>query len=593
MTHVIATAGHVDHGKSTLVRALTGTDPDRLEEEKARGLTIDLGFAWTLLPSGREIGFVDVPGHVRFLKNMLAGVGSVEACLFVAAATEGWKPQSEEHLRILELLGVVDGVVAISKVGSIDEELRELARLEVSEHLAGTFLEKSPLIEVDAPAGIGLQEIERALDDLTHRLPDPLDRGRPRLWIDRCFSMRGVGTVVTGTLAGGTLTIDDRLEVVPGPPPSGRPRTVRVRGLQSHSRDVDRAAPGRVAVNLAGVSHGELARGQALVAPGQWEPTRRLDAQMSVLHSYDGGLSRTGAFRAHFGSGQHAVSLRVLGHETIAAGATGFVRVHLPVPLPLLPGDRFILREVGRSCTVGGGEVLDIAPVVKASRARPDRSVERVIAEHGIIEAGRLERLTGQRRPPDLAGRWVTDGGAREAAEDDLRRRIAAAGRFGLDLARLNDLERALVDTLPEASVDGSRVLLAQDGQTGTLDDHPFLTAVAASPFAPPSPQECSVTRDDLRELVRTRRIVESQGIYFAPGAIVEAARRIQLLLETHSGGVTTSLIRECLGTSRKFALPLLAHLDALGATRRRGDLRIAGARLDEIAADRGLGQER
>src|ERR1051325_3420005 len=225
--HVVATAGHVDHGKSTLVQALTGIDPDRFAEEKARGLTIDLGFAWMMLPSGRELAFVDVPGHVRFIKNMLAGVGAVDACLFVVAAPEGWKPQSEEHLRILDLLGVSRGIVALTKAAVVDDEWRELARLEVADAVAGTFLADAPIVAVDAPAGHGLDELRAAPDELVATTPTAPDRGRPRLWVDRSFAAKGAGTVVTGTLAGGVLRIDDELEL-----PAGQ--RVRVRALQSH-----------------------------------------------------------------------------------------------------------------------------------------------------------------------------------------------------------------------------------------------------------------------------------------------------------------------------------------------------------------------
>ena len=200
----MATAGHVDHGKSTLVRALTGTDPDRWAEEKERGLTIDLGFASAELPSGAVVSFVDVPGHIRFLKNMLAGVGAVPACLFVVAATEGWKPQSEEHLRILELLGVRHGIVALTKADCVDDDHVELAQLEVAEHVAGTFLDDAEVVEVDAPTGAGLDDLRTALDRLVHATPAAADHGRPRLWIDRAFVVKGAGTVVTGTLGGGS-----------------------------------------------------------------------------------------------------------------------------------------------------------------------------------------------------------------------------------------------------------------------------------------------------------------------------------------------------------------------------------------------------
>ena len=246
---VVATAGHVDHGKSSLVLALTGTDPDRFEEEKRRGLTIDLGFAHTVLPSGEGISFIDVPGHVKFLRNMLAGVGGIDACVFVVAATEGWKPQSEEHLRILELLGVRHGIVALTKLDAVDDEWFELARLDVTDRVRGTFLEGAPIIGVSAHTGAGLDELRVALDALVASTPAARDRHRPRLWIDRVFAARGSGTVVTGTLVDGALEVGERLDAVT---PAHR-YEVRVRAIQSLGRTVDRIGPGnRVALNLVG-----------------------------------------------------------------------------------------------------------------------------------------------------------------------------------------------------------------------------------------------------------------------------------------------------------------------------------------------------
>jgi selenocysteine-specific elongation factor len=372
--HVVATAGHVDHGKSTLVRALTGIDPDRFAEEKRRGLTIDLGFAWTDLPSGGGVAFVDVPGHVRFLKNMLAGVGAVDACLFVVAATEGWKPQSEEHLRILELLGIDRGTIALTKSGIVDADHLELARLDVADRVAGTFLASSEVVAVDAPTGVGLGELRLALDRMLSATSTAADRERPRLWVDRSFAAAGAGTVVTGTLTGGWIATGDELAVVAG----GQERPVRVRALQSQGAAHDRIGPShRVAVNLVGVHHDAVARGDALVRPGQWHLTRTLDASLSVLASLDHDVSRRGAHVAYVGSGEHPVRLRILGPDAIAPGGTGLVRMHLQVALPLLPGDRFVVRESGRGETIGGGEVLDVAPVRSAARAAPARSVVR------------------------------------------------------------------------------------------------------------------------------------------------------------------------------------------------------------------------
>ncbi|MDQ3468658.1 MAG: GTP-binding protein, partial [Actinomycetota bacterium] len=323
---VVATAGHVDHGKSSLVLALTGTDPDRWEEEKRRGLTIDLGFAHATLASGAGISFVDVPGHVRFLRNMLAGVGGVDACLFVVAATEGWKPQSEEHLRILQLLGVTDGVVALTKVDVLgDEELVELATLEVAERIAGSFLDGAPIVPVAVPtqgAPRGLDDLRAALDALVARVPAASDRGRPRMWVDRVFAARGSGTVLTGTLTGGRLAGGDRVELWPGG------ATGRIRGVQVHGQAAEELPPGnRCALNLVGVDREEIGRGHAVVTPGPWHVTAVVDASLSVLASLDHDVSRRGAYVAYIGSGEHAVRLRVLGPDSLAPGSAGQVRL--------------------------------------------------------------------------------------------------------------------------------------------------------------------------------------------------------------------------------------------------------------------------
>ena len=570
--HVVATAGHVDHGKSTLVEALTGTDPDRFAEEKARGLTIDLGFATTTLPSGAVLSLVDVPGHVRFIKNMLAGVGAVDACLFVVAATEGWKPQSEEHLRILELLGVRHGVVALTKVGPADDDLVDLARLEVEERVAGTFLEGAPVVDTDAPTGVGLDNLRAALDDLLAATPTAADHGRPRLWIDRAFSARGAGTVVTGTLTGGRLHTDDELAVHP----AGSP--VRVRALQNHHAERDELPPGsRCAVNLVGVAHDEVVRGHVLVRSDQWHHTTVVDASLRVLDRLDHPVSRRGAHVVYLGSGEHPVRMRILGPDALDPGTEGAVRIHLPEPLPLLPGDRFVLRESGRAETVGGGEVLDVDPTERASRARPDRSVDRVVRERGWVPVDELERLTGERREPDL-DRWVVDPVVLHRTLEDLRNALADAGPRGLDLVGLSELARAAVVLLDDAEVEAGRLVPA--GVADPLADHPFVAALAASPFVPPPPD--GVDRGDLRELVRRGDVVEVEGIFFASSAVDAAARLAARLLADHPEGFTVSTFREEAGNTRKHAMPLLARLDATGMTRRRGDLRIAGPRLPE-----------
>ncbi len=571
--HVIATAGHVDHGKSTLVRALTGIDPDRLAEEKERGLTIDLGFAAMPLPSGRQISFIDVPGHVRFLKNMLAGVSGVDACVFVVDATEGWKPQSEEHLRILQLLGLGHGLVALTKTGEADDNLVELARLDVAEHVEGTFLADAPVVATDAVTGAGIDTLTAELDGMLADTPTASDRRRPRLWVDRAFAIKGSGTVVTGTLTGGALTAADNLTLLPAG------RSVRVRTLQSQYRKCDQVGPGnRVAVNLVGAGRRGVARGDALVRPGQWYAADTVDAELSVLASLDHPVTRRGAYVTYIGSGEHPVRLRVLGPTAIEPGRTGLVRLHLPLRLPLRMGDRFILRESGRSETVGGGEVLDVEPVLPASRARPDRSVDRIIAERGRIDAARLERMTGTARPADV-GRWAVAPEHLERTTRRLTEAVAAAGPLGLDLATLDDFERAVIDALE--SIDSGEGRARPAGGGDPLADHPFVKAAEAAPFAPPAPN--GVGRDELRLLVRRGRLVESNGIHFGADAVTEAARVVARLLIDKPEGVTVAEVREAWGTTRKYALALLARLDSTGITRRRGDLRIAGSRLPPV----------
>ena len=570
MSEVVATAGNVDHGKSTIVQALTGTDPDRLAEEKARGLTIDLGFAWTTLPSGRRVAFVDVPGHVRFLKNMLAGVGAVRSCLFVVAATEGWKPQSEEHLRILQTLRIGHGLVAVSKVGLVDAETRELARLEIADSVAGTFLEKAQVVEVDVKAGIGLEDLRAGLDRLLATTPPPVDRSRPRLWVDRVFTAKGSGTVVTGTLVDGALAVDDDVVVFPGL------RRARVRGLQSLQERCQRVAPGnRVAVNLAGVGHDEVRRGDALVRPDQWHPTRTFDASLETLATLDHEVTRRGAYQLYVGSGEHPARLRVLGASAIGPGSQGLVRIHVPEQLPLLPGDRYVLRESGRDETVGGGEVLDVSPVRPASKARPARSVERVVAERGWLEVEHLERLTGERRPATV-GRWVVSHQALQSTTDQLRRALAEAGPLGIDVAGLDERQRHVLGQLDDVTVEGGRARPASIADP--LAEHAYVAALQAQPFSPPEPS--GVDRAELRQLVGRGLVVERDGTYFAATAIEEAARRLSRLLEDFPEGVTVAQVRDALGTTRKHVLPLLGYLDASGYTRRRGDVRVAGPRL-------------
>lgn len=582
---VIATAGHVDHGKSTLVRALTGTDPDRWAEEKERGLTIDLGFASTTLPSGRPLSLVDVPGHVRFLRNMLSGVGAVDGCLFVVAATEGWKPQSEEHLRILDMLGLTSGVVALTKLDLVDDDLRELAELDVEEHVAGTFLEGADIIAVaagDGPEGEGVGRLRTALDELAAEAETRVADGTPRLWVDRAFAPPGVGAVVTGTLTGGPVAVGDELSVSSG---SSTDAPIRVRGIQNHHRDLNRVEAGnRVALNLVGVSHHDVNRGDVLVADGAWHHSAMIDAELSVLDGLDHAVTRRGAYAAYIGSGEFPCRLRVLADADadpgadlpteIAPGTTGNVRLYLSRAVPLTPGDRFILRESGRHETVGGGRILDVDPVLPATKARPDDSVDRIVVERGWVDVDQLRRLTGTVHKPTI-GRWVVNDDALSELRTEVETLVTAAGPLGLDLASLNERQRTALDVIDTIRIDQGRAVIGP--VVDPLADHWWVAELAAQPFAPPGPD--GVDRTEIRELVRRNLVVEQDGIYFAQAAIDQART---ILTDAFAGvdGLTVAEIRDLLGTTRKYVLALLAHLDGNGMTRRRDDLRIPGPRL-------------
>ena len=352
----IGTAGHVDHGKSTLVHALTGIDPDRLAEEKARGMTIDLGFAWLTLPSGRSVSLVDVPGHERFIHNMLAGVGGIDACLFVVAADEGVMPQTHEHLDIVTLLGIERGVVALAKTDLVDEEWLDLVEQEVREVLAASSLARAPIVPVSAREGRGLDALLDALDAI---LAQPMARpqaGGPRLPVDRAFTQRGFGTVVTGTLGGGPLDVGDVVHLYPGGTRS------RVRGLQTHRSAEDRAWPGRrVAVNLGGLAPADVPRGTVVAARGAVTETRRVDATLRLLPSAPRALKPGERVSWHSGTAEVVAALRYLEADPIQPGGAGWVQWRLGEPVAIRKGDPYVIRRLSPPMTIGGGEIVRAA----------------------------------------------------------------------------------------------------------------------------------------------------------------------------------------------------------------------------------------
>ncbi|NTV63126.1 MAG: selenocysteine-specific translation elongation factor, partial [Oscillochloris sp.] len=384
--YVIGTAGHVDHGKSTLVKTLTGTDPDRLAEEQRRAMTIDLGFAWLSLPSGRSVSLVDVPGHERFMKNMLAGVGGLDAALLVVAADEAIMPQTSEHLAILDLLGVSHGVVALTKADLVDAEWLALVHEEVAAKLAGTSLAAAPLVPVSARTGAGLAELRAALDQVLDTTPARnSERGTPRLPIDRSFTIGGFGTVVTGTLLAGPLALGQEVEILP----SGL--RARIRGLQTHKQRSETALPGtRVAVNLAGVHHSQISRGDVLSLPDAYTPTTLLDLRLRVLAEADHPITQNTGLDLFLGAAEVRCRVTLLDAESLVPGASGWVQLRLEQPIVAAHGDRCILRVASPSMTVGGGMVIDPHP------ARHRRFRNEVLAGLETLARGAPDELLVQ-----------------------------------------------------------------------------------------------------------------------------------------------------------------------------------------------------
>src|SRR5690606_6937999 len=382
-----------------LIRALTGIDPDRLKEEQSRGLTIDLGFAWITLPSGREAGIVDVPGHQRFVKNMLAGVTGIDLALFVVAATESWMPQSQEHLDILQLLGIQRGLIVLTKVDLVEPDWLEMVREDVAERVRGTFLEGAPVVEVSAVTGAGLDELRQLMDEMLAAAPTRPDHGRPRLWIDRVFTVRGAGTVVTGTLAGGSLRLEQEVVVLP------RGARARVRNSQTHKRQVDTARPGsRVALNLSGLEREHVERGDVVAAPGFLQPSPVVRAVVRLLPTAARALPRVTEAQVHVGTAERTVTVRLLDATELPAGGEALADLHFDEPVALEMGDPFVLREPGIQATLGGGRVVDARPLLYPRRRWLRRGAARRAGAGSRGRPGAWANAAGRRVLP--AGLW-------------------------------------------------------------------------------------------------------------------------------------------------------------------------------------------
>jgi selenocysteine-specific elongation factor len=628
---VVGTAGHIDHGKSALVRALTGTDPDRLKEEKARGITIDLGFAH-LVDGHTNFAFVDVPGHERFVRNMLAGAGGIDLVLLVVAADESVMPQTREHFAICRLLGVSAGAIVLTKIDLADRDMQELAVLEVKELVAGSVLEHAPIVGVSSKTGEGLPALRAVLRDLAARATHRNVRGNTRLPIDRVFTLKGFGTVVTGTLVAGTLREGQALTVLP----RGLPASAR--GVQVHGRQHASAAAGhRVAVNLGGLEVADLERGATLCEPGAFEPTTRLDAQIDLLS--DAKPLRHGA-RVRF----HQGTSEVMGRLALAAargtrepaaelqpGGTAYSRIRLERPAVLTRGDRFILRAYSPTITIGGGVVLDPHPLRSAIRTpegigrfeRIDISspfdcvVMALVEERGAQGLPRAAVVTRAGASPDAADAAIT-----RLAD---ARQIAVVGDLLVSRRELDDASARLVDALtahheaqpmseglhreeararlmPRAApavfdavvaplVASGRVSardrLALAGHAVSLTDEEMRARDALvrlyydAGLAPPDLAAAHAAGGDPRTVDRVLTLLIRQRTLVKVDALVFHADRLEALkseirsLKSAGARLDVATFKERYGITRKFAIPLLEYLDRERITRRVGESRV------------------
>lgn len=621
MTFVIGTAGHVDHGKSTLVEALTGIDPDRLAEEKEREMTIDLGFAWLTLPGGEAVGIVDVPGHRDFIENMLAGVGGIDLALFVIAADEGVMPQTREHLAILNLLEVPGGVVALTKIDVVnDPEWLELVSLDIAETLNGTVLEQAPIVPVSARTGEGLDALLATLDTaLASRSPRP-DRGRPRLPVDRVFTISGFGTVVTGTLTDGSFSVGDEIEIAP------KGKRARVRGLQSHKETLSTAHPGsRVAINLGGLSKEDIQRGDVVAAPGLLKGTILVDVQFRHLPDAGRSLKHNSEVKFFSGAAESVAHIRLLGDRELPPGADGWLQLRLAQPVALDKGDRFILRYPSPPQTIGGGMVLDPHPPHRWRRFKPEVISRLETLAAGTPEDLLLHALEGHiALTPDQAA-TVTGLGVNETAEaahtleaqgsilwleggwliaqaswTRLTERIVGelehyhqtyplrAGMPREALRSRLELEGKLFNTIMDLAVatdivteHGASVRLPlhtvqfTPQQAAAIDQ--LWSQIQANPTSPPSVKEAVaiVGEDVLQALLAQGDLVQvSADVLFDSQAYSEMVQQVKDFIEQH-GAITAAQTRDLFDTSRKYAISLLEHLDTIGVTRRMGDERV------------------
>lgn len=617
---VVGTAGHIDHGKSALVHRLTGMDPDRLEEEKRRGMTVDLGFAWLQLAGGQTVSIVDVPGHERFVANMLAGAAGIDVALLVVSADESVMPQTREHVDILDLLGIGSGVVALTKTDLVDDDLIELSSAEVAELLSDTGLVGSPIIPVSSTTGDGLPRLLEALNDAVSSAPERAERGPAYLPIDRVFTVAGFGTVVTGTLHDGALSVGDDVEVLP----SGR--RARIRSLQTHSTPVERGLPGmRVAANLVGVERHELTRGDVVASPGRILPTRRFDAFVRVVEHAPFALKHGQEVALHLGAGEYPASVSVLGAERLEPGGAGWVQIRSNAPIPAIRRQRFILRVPAPARTIAGGEVVDVRPrhrrndptvperlaALLSGDAR--RMVEAALQSPRAIPAAQIAEITALPRSEvrkalrDAASDgWAVAVGDAYAGRElwarvsERSRAVLAQFHAGNPLrkgmpreelrSRLHrdraEWEGWLAALLQHGVVEERGPLIALPGfvaagEERRQDAELVLAALSAAGLTPPSGRELleqtGADSELLAFMADAGEIVHvGGGIYFTAAAF-EKLMALALNIIDREGEVTMAGFRDAAGTSRKYAQAVLEYLDARRITRRVGDARVRG----------------
>ena len=612
---VLGTAGHVDHGKSALIQALTGIDPDRLAQEKERGMTIDLGFAWLKLPSGQEIGIVDVPGHERFVRNMLAGAGGIDIAMLVIAANEGVMPQTREHLAILDLLGISKGVVALTKKDLVDKEWLDLVRLDIEELLKPTTLSCSPIVPVSVVTREGLPELLDIIDKLVANTQPRKDKGKPRLPIDRIFTISGSGTVVTGTLIDGSLSLGQEVEIVPGGLKS------RLRGLQTHKAGVNMATPGsRVAANLTGITTAQLQRGDVLTKPGWLTPTTLVSAKIHILKDAKHPIKHNAELNLYVLAAEAIAKIRLLEADTIKQGESGWAQLMLDRPLAIVDADHFIVRSTTE--TIGGGVIVNAharrtprfkPDVIEALNVREKGSPEELIMARleakkwleqsdlmtqitlpaedvkplveGSIARGEIIQLgQGEHRVLVSLDAWNELSRSMKQALQEYHSKFPARSGIHkvelinkLKLGKYSQLfldrlvtDKLLIDEgialrLPEFQVKLSAI---QQTKIDTI-----LKALTEHPYAPPT--EFIPEPDLLNLLVEQKQVVKlSEGVVVSTKAYSEMVGKITAQLAVDSK-ITLAEVRDMFQTSRKYAQALLEHLDAEKVTRRVGDERI------------------